>query len=187
MHLLKLASVILVLKIFAIFLFECPFYAIQRKTLAINVIDILQMKNLSHLGNQPELYLYGHLLISLIIDKFYSLRHFYIYVTFISTSFLYLRHFYIYATFISTSLLYLRHYYIYVTFISTSLLYLRHFYIYVTFISTSLLYLRHFYIYVTFISTSLLYLRHFYIYLVCSNCFDKVAVNLRRNINILNY
>ena len=42
------------------FLFECPFYAIQRVTLAVNVIDILQRKNLSHLGNQPELYLYGH-------------------------------------------------------------------------------------------------------------------------------
>ena len=43
------------------FLFECPFYAIQRVTLAVNVIDILQWKNLSHLGNQPDLYLYGHL------------------------------------------------------------------------------------------------------------------------------
>ena len=40
------------------FLFECPFYAIQRVTLAVNVIDIFQRKNLSHLGNQPELYLY---------------------------------------------------------------------------------------------------------------------------------
>ena len=28
------------------FLFECPFYAIQRVTLAVNVIDILQRKNL---------------------------------------------------------------------------------------------------------------------------------------------
>ena len=36
-------------------LFECPFYAIQRVTLAVNVIDILQRKNLNHLGNQPEL------------------------------------------------------------------------------------------------------------------------------------
>ena len=43
------------------FLFECPFYAIQRMTLAVNVIDTLQRKNLSHLRNQPEL----------IIDKFY--------------------------------------------------------------------------------------------------------------------
>ena len=42
------------------FLFECPFYAIQRVTLVVNVIDILQRKNLSHLGNQPELYLYEH-------------------------------------------------------------------------------------------------------------------------------
>ena len=40
--------------------FECPFYAIQRVTLAVNVIDILQRKNLNHLGNHPELYLYGH-------------------------------------------------------------------------------------------------------------------------------
>ena len=29
-------------------------------TLEVNVIDILQRKNLSHLGNQPELYLYVH-------------------------------------------------------------------------------------------------------------------------------
>ena len=41
------------------FLFECPFYAIQRVTLAVNSIGILQRKNLSYLGNQPELYLYG--------------------------------------------------------------------------------------------------------------------------------
>ena len=41
------------------FLFECPFYAIQRATLAVKVIDILQRKNLNHLGNQPEVYLYG--------------------------------------------------------------------------------------------------------------------------------
>ena len=44
------------------FLFEFPFYAIQRVTLAVNFIDILQRKNLSHLGNKPELYLYGQLL-----------------------------------------------------------------------------------------------------------------------------
>ena len=41
------------------FLFECQFYGIQRVTLAVNVIDILPRKNLSHLGNKPELYLYG--------------------------------------------------------------------------------------------------------------------------------
>ena len=41
------------------FLFEFPFYAIKRVTLAVNVIDILQRKNLNHLENQPELYLYG--------------------------------------------------------------------------------------------------------------------------------
>ena len=42
------------------FLFECPFHAIQRVTLVVNVIAILPRKNLSHLGNKPELYLYGH-------------------------------------------------------------------------------------------------------------------------------
>ena len=41
------------------FLFECPFYAIQRVTLAGDVIDVSQRKNLSHVGNQPEMYLYG--------------------------------------------------------------------------------------------------------------------------------
>ena len=51
------------------FLFECPFYAIQRVTLAVNVIDILQGKNLSHLGNQPELYLYGHPSLDLIDNR----------------------------------------------------------------------------------------------------------------------
>ena len=54
------------------FLFECPFYAIQRATLAVSAIDIMQRKNLSHLGNKPELYLYGHPSLDLIdIDKFY--------------------------------------------------------------------------------------------------------------------
>ena len=43
------------------FLFECPFYAIRRVTLAVNGIDILQRKNLSHLGNKSELYLYEDL------------------------------------------------------------------------------------------------------------------------------
>ena len=51
------------------FLFECPFYAIQRVTLAVNVIDILQRINLSHLGNQPELYLYGHSSLDLIDNR----------------------------------------------------------------------------------------------------------------------
>ena len=51
------------------FLLECPFYAIQRVTLAVNVIDILQKKNLSHLGNQPELYLYGHHSLDLIDNR----------------------------------------------------------------------------------------------------------------------
>ena len=48
------------------FLFECPFYAIQRMTLAVNVIDILQRKNLSH---KPELYLYGHPSLDLIDNR----------------------------------------------------------------------------------------------------------------------
>ena len=42
------------------FLFECPLFAVQRVTLAVSVIDILTRNNLNHLGNQPELYLYGH-------------------------------------------------------------------------------------------------------------------------------
>ena len=42
------------------FLFECPRYATHRATLAVSVIDILQRNNLNHVGNQLELYLYGH-------------------------------------------------------------------------------------------------------------------------------
>ena len=42
------------------FLFECPLFAVQRVSLAVSVIDILTRNNLNHLGNQPELYLYGH-------------------------------------------------------------------------------------------------------------------------------
>ena len=48
------------------FWFEWPFSAIQRVTLAGNVIDILQRKNLNHLGNHPELYLYGQPTLDLI-------------------------------------------------------------------------------------------------------------------------
>ena len=51
------------------FLFECPFYVIQRVAIAVNVIDILQKKNLSHLGNQPEFYLYGHPYLNLIGNR----------------------------------------------------------------------------------------------------------------------
>ena len=51
------------------FLFECPFYAIQRVILAVNVIDILQRKNLNHLRNHPELYLYGHPSLDLIVNR----------------------------------------------------------------------------------------------------------------------
>ena len=42
------------------FLFSCLFYATQRATLASSVIEILQKYNLNRLGNQSELYLYGH-------------------------------------------------------------------------------------------------------------------------------
>ena len=42
------------------FLFECRRYARQRAILAIRIIEILQQNNLNHLGNLPELYLYGH-------------------------------------------------------------------------------------------------------------------------------
>ena len=47
------------------FLFLCPFYTIQRATLAASVIIILQNYNLNHLGNQLQLYLYGHQSINL--------------------------------------------------------------------------------------------------------------------------
>ena len=50
------------------FLFECPRYATHRATLAVSVIDILQRNNLNHLGDQLELYLYGHPSLNL-IDK----------------------------------------------------------------------------------------------------------------------
>ena len=46
------------------FLFSCPSYAPQRATLATSVIDILQRNNLNRLGNQSQLYLYGHQSIS---------------------------------------------------------------------------------------------------------------------------
>ena len=42
------------------FLFSCPDYATPRATLAANVINILQKNNLNYLGNQSQLYLYGH-------------------------------------------------------------------------------------------------------------------------------
>ena len=42
------------------FLFSCPDYAIPRATLAASVINILQKNNLNYLGNQSQLYLYGH-------------------------------------------------------------------------------------------------------------------------------
>ena len=47
------------------FLFLCPFFALQRATLASSVIQILQKYSLNHLGNQSHLYLYGHPTINL--------------------------------------------------------------------------------------------------------------------------
>ena len=42
------------------FLFKCPFYATHRASLASSVMSIIIPKNLSHLGNSANLYLYGH-------------------------------------------------------------------------------------------------------------------------------
>ena len=42
------------------FLFSCPDYATPRATLAASVINILHNNNLNYLGNQSQLYLYGH-------------------------------------------------------------------------------------------------------------------------------
>ena len=38
----------------------CPFYAIQRPTLADSVRIVLQNNNINYLGSPPQLYLYGH-------------------------------------------------------------------------------------------------------------------------------
>ena len=51
------------------FLFSCPFYASKRATLAVCVIEILQKYNLNHLGNQSEVYLYGHRLLNSVDNK----------------------------------------------------------------------------------------------------------------------
>ena len=42
------------------FLFKCPFYATPRITLATKVIGVLIRNNLNHLGNEKDVYLYGH-------------------------------------------------------------------------------------------------------------------------------
>ena len=42
------------------FLFECPFFATQRVTLACSAIYILHKNNLVHLGNELPVYLYGN-------------------------------------------------------------------------------------------------------------------------------
>ena len=46
------------------FLFNCPFYAHIRASLAESVIQILLKYNLNQLANEQELYMYGHTLIS---------------------------------------------------------------------------------------------------------------------------
>ena len=52
------------------FLDQSTFCAAQRVTLAVSVIDILQRYNLNHLGNQPELYLYGHPTLTLTDNRY---------------------------------------------------------------------------------------------------------------------
>ena len=42
------------------FLFSCPLYAIQRVTLKLSAVNILQKNNQNHSGNQTQVYLYGH-------------------------------------------------------------------------------------------------------------------------------
>ena len=42
------------------FFFSCPNYVTPRATLTSSVINILQKSNLNYLGNQSQLYLYGH-------------------------------------------------------------------------------------------------------------------------------
>ena len=51
------------------FLFFCPRFAIQRATLTTNVNEILRKNNLNHLGNQPELYLYGNYSINFVDNR----------------------------------------------------------------------------------------------------------------------
>ena len=50
----------MVLRILIISYFLCPLFNAQRATLASSVIEILQKYILNHLGNQSNLYLYGH-------------------------------------------------------------------------------------------------------------------------------
>ena len=42
------------------FLFLCPLFTAQIATLVSSVIEILQKYNLDHLGNQSNMFLYGH-------------------------------------------------------------------------------------------------------------------------------
>ena len=42
------------------FIFSCPSFVTQRATLVTSVNEILLKYNLIHLGNQQQLYLYGH-------------------------------------------------------------------------------------------------------------------------------
>ena len=51
------------------YMFECTRYATHRANLAGKVIEILQRDNLNRLGNQLELYLYGHRSLNLIDNR----------------------------------------------------------------------------------------------------------------------
>ena len=42
------------------FIFFCPTFSTQRATLVTSVNEVLLKNNLSHLGNELQLYLYGH-------------------------------------------------------------------------------------------------------------------------------
>ena len=66
------ALVIMVLEI-QITLFSSSFYDIQRATLLITVIEIIREYNLNNLGNQSNLYLYGHRSIDLDENRIFFL------------------------------------------------------------------------------------------------------------------
>ena len=51
------------------FMFTCPIYALYRASLAASVVRILALKNLNHLSNMIEIYLYGHPVLSIDDNK----------------------------------------------------------------------------------------------------------------------
>ena len=51
------------------FLFTCSRFANHRANLAVMAIVILRKNNMNHLGNQLELYLYGHRSLDLIDNR----------------------------------------------------------------------------------------------------------------------